>query len=90
MITLLFEKSFIKNSHLYLQKTKPQIKLLEISHAVLSTHAPLKHKSVRANQAPFMNKELQEEIMNRPKLRNQFLKGKPIEDKHETHNATNA
>ena len=33
-------------------------KFLEISTTVLNSHAPLKQKYVRANQAPFMNKEL--------------------------------
>ena len=39
-------------------------------------HAPLKQRYVRANQAPFMNKKLNKEIMTRSRLRNKFLKTK--------------
>ena len=60
-------------------------KLLEISQSVLNTHAPVKHKFVRAIQVPFTNKKLEQEIMNRSKLRNNFLNNKFIEDK-QAHN----
>ena len=41
---------------------------------VIERHAPLKQKNIRANQAPFMNKELQKAIMLRSKLRNRLNK----------------
>ena len=39
-------------------------------------HAPLKKRYVRANQAPFINKNINKEIMTRSRLRNKFLKSK--------------
>ena len=40
----------------------------------LEKHAPLKSKTVRRNQAPFMNKELSKAIMTKSRLRNRHLK----------------
>ena len=40
----------------------------------VNRHAPLKQKYLRANQAPFMTKELQKAFMLRTKLRNKSLK----------------
>ena len=40
----------------------------------LENHAPLKEKLVRANNAPFMNKELSKAIMERSKLCNRYNK----------------
>ena len=42
--------------------------------STLEIHAPLKEKFVRANNAPFMNKELSKAIMKRSKLRNRYNK----------------
>ena len=39
-----------------------------------NTHAPMKEKMVRANNAPFMTKILSKAIMTRSRLRNKFLK----------------
>ena len=39
---------------------------------ITNKHAPVKTKIVRANNAPFMNKEFSKEIMVRSKLRNKF------------------
>ena len=41
---------------------------------VLEKHAPIKEKFVRANNAPFMNKNLSKAIMSRSKLRNKYNK----------------
>ena len=54
---------------------------------ILDKHAPMKEKYVRANNAPFMNKTLSKAIMNRSRLRNNFLKNpnsnnKAIYNKH--------
>ena len=38
----------------------------------LETHAPIKEKIVRANNAPFMNKRLSKAIMTRTRLRNKY------------------
>ena len=43
---------------------------------VLDKHAPLKKRYVRANQQHFMDKELNQAIMVRSKLRNKYLKSK--------------
>ena len=42
----------------------------------LQTNAPLKKRYVRANQAPFMNRKINNEIMKRSLLRNKFLNSK--------------
>ena len=41
--------------------------------SVVNTIAPLKSRFIRANQAPFINKEIQRAIMVRSKLRKKFL-----------------
>ena len=41
---------------------------------ILNRHAPIKHKYLRANEAPFMNKEYKRAIMVRSKLRNDYNK----------------
>ena len=40
----------------------------------LNKHAPMKTKYIRANNSPFMNKELSKAIMVRSRLRNKSLK----------------
>ena len=39
-------------------------------------HAPIKKRYVRANQASFINKKINKEIMKRSRLRNKFLNTK--------------
>ena len=41
----------------------------------------IKHKYVRSNQSPFINKEISTTIMHRTRLRNRFLRSKCIGDK---------
>ena len=41
---------------------------------ILNRHAPIKYKYIRANEAPFMNKEYKRAIMVRSKLRNKYNK----------------
>lgn len=43
---------------------------------VLNTHAPLKSKHLRANESPFMTKELRKAIMLRSKLKNKLNRDK--------------
>ena len=52
-----------------------------ILQRVLDKHAPLKKRYVRANQQNFMDKELNQAIMVRSKLRNKYLKSKSETDK---------
>ena len=48
---------------------------------ILNTMAPIKKRSVRSNQAPFMNKNLKKAFMTRSRMRNNFLKNKTKENK---------
>ena len=41
---------------------------------VLDKHVPLKTKTIRGNNAPFMIKKLSKAIMNRSRLRSKYLK----------------
>ena len=41
---------------------------------ILNKHAPIKQKYIRANEAPFMNKDYKKAIMVRSKLRNNYHK----------------
>ena len=52
----------------------PYTKLTNILYNTLEKHAPLKSKTVRGNQAPFMNKELSKAIMEKSRFRNRHLK----------------
>ena len=46
---------------------------------LLNIHAPIKHKYIRANNNPFVMKELRKAIMRRSKLRNRYNKLKTME-----------
>ena len=46
----------------------------EIVLSTLNTHAPLKKKHLRANQASFVTKESRKAVMKRARLRNIYLK----------------
>ena len=48
---------------------------------LLGKHAPVKKRYIRANQKNFTDKELNEAIMVRSKLRNKFLKLKTEENR---------
>ena len=48
---------------------------------LLDWHAPMKKKTVRGNNAPFMSKRLSQEIMHRSKLKNIFNKNPTAENK---------
>ena len=53
---------------------------------IFDKYAPIRQKYFRANEAPFMNKELHREIMKRSRLRKNCLRIKSQEDrlKHNT------
>ena len=49
--------------------------------SVFNKYAPFKKKYIRANEAPFMTKNLYKEIMKRSRLRNKYLKSKSLTDR---------
>ena len=53
----------------------------EALHEAFQRDAPIKQRYVCANQAPFINKTINEEIMERSRLRNKFLRTKSDIDK---------
>ena len=70
--------SFIKDLQTLLTKSFneesiPFQALSESANVTLEKHAPTKKRYTRANQAPYMNKKLSKEIMERSRLRNRFL-----------------
>ena len=48
---------------------------------ILGKYAPMKEKSIRANESPFMTKNLKKEMMNRSRLRNKYLRNSSEENK---------
>ena len=48
--------------------------LMDIFRSTLDSHAPLKQKKVRGNQAPFMTKKLSQIIMTRTRIKNKYNK----------------
>ena len=69
--------SFIKDMELLLSKLCDQqhdpFKILKGSvNITLDKHTPLKKRYIIANQSPFMNKKLSEEMMKRSRLRNKI------------------
>ena len=53
----------------------------ESFYCIFNKHAPIKRRYIRANEAPFMTKELHKAIMKRSRLRKKFLKTKSITDR---------
>ena len=47
---------------------------------IVEKHAPIKHKVLKGNQAPFMTRDLSKQIMVRSRLRNKFNKHKTTEN----------
>ena len=48
---------------------------------VFNKHVPIKKRTLRANQAPFMNKVISKAIMHRSRLKNRYLKSRCQEHK---------
>ena len=48
---------------------------------ILEKFAPVKHKYVRANQSPFMNKALNKLVMDRSRLKNRYFKNRTPENR---------
>ena len=57
-----------------LKADDPYNKLTDIFSDTLERHAPLKSKTIRGNQAVFMNKGLSKAIMEKSRCRNKYLK----------------
>ena len=49
---------------------------------VLAIHAPIKQKYIRANEVPYMTKNLRKPIMTRSRLENKYLKTNSLVDKN--------
>ena len=60
----LFRESYTKTATIH---------ILKIFSEVLNYHASLKQKSVRANHAPFITRELSKAIMTKSKIKNSYL-----------------
>ena len=71
-----FETCLIQQNFLFITNDK----FVEITIEIFNKHAPLKHKYIRANQSPFMTKELQKAIMHRSKLPNREKRTKSDTD----------
>ena len=52
----------------------------DILQEVLDEYAPIKSKTIRANNSPFMTKELRKMIMNRSRCKNRFFKNRSVEN----------
>ena len=50
---------------------------------VLNIHAPMKKKTVRKNQAPYMTKTLRKAIMRRSALKNRWFRDKTLDSERE-------
>ena len=57
--------------------------------AQVEIYAPLKRKTVRANNSPFMNKGLSKAIMIRSRLKNKYNRNPSIENKNAYKKQTN-
>ena len=70
-----FEEALsLENSELAYEKFKM------LYSEVVEKHAPIKHKVLRGNQAPFITRDLSKQIMIRSRLRNKFNKHKTTEN----------
>ena len=52
---------------------------------IFNKHAPIIRKFIRANEGPFMTKDLHKAIIKRSKLRNKFLKSRNLFDRKIIH-----
>ena len=69
----------VKNSIIQMTSERNNLEFDRFKTALdkaIQRHAPIKKRYVRANQAPFINKKINKEIMKRSRLRNKFLNTK--------------
>ena len=52
--------------------------------SIFNKYAPVKEKYIGANEAPFITKNLHEEILKRSRLRNKYLKSKSLTERKKT------
>ena len=76
-----FRKFLIDNlsNQMYVYNDDGFNRSCKLSIDTLNSFAPIKNKFVRANQMPFITKELSRETMKRSTLRNNFLRKKTEE-----------
>ena len=60
--------------------TTDQEGFMKIVFHIFNKHVPIKRNYIRANEAPFMTKDLHKAIKKRSKLRNKFLKSRNLFD----------
>ena len=69
----------VKNSIIQMTSENKYLEFDRLKTALdeaIQRHAPIKKRYVPANQAPFINKKINKEIMKRSRLRNKFLNTK--------------
>ena len=69
--------SDLKNTNFSFTSADPNENYLFLTNSfskIVEKHVPLKKKSLRGNQAPFVSKELRKAIYTRSRFRNRFLK----------------
>ena len=69
----------VKNSIIQMTSERNDLEFDRFKTALdkaIQRHAPIKKRYVRANQAPFINKKINKEIMKRSRLRNKLLNTK--------------
>ena len=69
----------VKNSIIQMTSERNNLEFDRFKTALdkaIQRHAPIKKRYVRANQAPFINKKINKEIMKRSRHRNKFLNTK--------------
>ena len=75
---------YVKNSIIQMTSERNNLEFDRFKTALdkaIQRHAPIKKRYVRANQAPFVNKKINKEIMKRSRLRNKFLNTKSDTDR---------
>ena len=69
-----FERDFFQLDQTSFGSNKIYNLFVEIVTLTLDKHAPIKSKTIRGNQASFMNKELSKAIMHRSRLKSKYRK----------------
>ena len=81
----------VKNSIIQMTSERNDLEFDRFKTALdkaIQRHAPIKKRYVQANQAPFINKKINKEIMKRSRLRNKFFNIKSDIDRNNTDNKT--
>ena len=78
--TLEFGKDLMSKLNSDATSTENYNNFQNILRDVLERHAPLKKKYLRANNSPFMTKQLRKMIMSRSRCKNTYFKNKTVEN----------